>query len=84
MLSWFTNSRLPGPDDNLTADTQSIPIEYFGTVEISIRTLTGSKKTILLNVAYISILMTNLASEDDVVDHRALLFSLSFFSSDEI
>lgn len=53
-----------GPDDRLTAGTQSIPIECFGTVEITVRNLTGPLTITLLNVAYVSDFMTNLVSDD--------------------
>ena len=64
MLSRFTKTCLPEPDDKLTAGTQSIPMECSGTVNITIHTPTGLQQMTLLNVAYISDFMTNLVSED--------------------
>lgn len=64
MRSRFTQTRAAGPLDTLTAGTQSIPIERFGTLEITICTPAGLQQMTLLNVAYISDFMTNLVSED--------------------
>ena len=41
MRSQFIQTRLSEPHDNLTAGTQTIPIESFGTVDITIQTPTG-------------------------------------------
>lgn len=70
MLSRFTKTRFPGPDNNLTPVTQSIPIECFGTVETTLPTLTGRQKMTLLNVAYILDFMINLVSEDILYTKR--------------
>ena len=64
MLPRFTKTRDRHPDDRLTADTQTIPIEYWGTIEITIQTPTGPQPMILLNVAYVPKFMTNIVSQD--------------------
>ena len=65
MLSRFTKTRDAGPSDTLTTGTQVIPIECFGTIQITIKapTETGYATMTLLNVAYVSDFMTNLVCQ---------------------
>ena len=62
MLSRLTKTRNAHPDDKLTADTQIVLIEYWGTIQITIRTSTGLQFMTLLNVAYVPNFMTNTVS----------------------
>lgn len=76
MQSWFIQTRLSEPHDNLTAGTQTIPIESFRTVNITIQTPTGFQQMTLLNVAYILDFMTNLVSEN-IPSSKGLYFDNS-------
>ena len=76
MQSWFIQTRLSEPHDNLMAGTQTISIESFGTVNITIQTPTGFQQMILLNVAYILDFMTNLVSEN-ILCSKSLYFDNS-------
>ena len=64
MLSRFTKTRDAGPLDTLTAGTQTIPIECFGSIQITMKapTTTGHATMTLLNVAFVSDFMTNLVA----------------------
>ena len=64
MLSRFTKTRNPHPDDRLRAGTQIVPIQCWGTIEITIRTPTGLQSMTLLDVAYVPDFMTNIVSQD--------------------
>lgn len=69
MLSRFTRTHPAGPRDILTAGTQSLPIECFGTIQITIYTLSGPQTMTLLNVAYVSNFMTNIVFQDILYDN---------------
>lgn len=66
MLSRFNMTHVSEPNDRLMACnvTQAgMPIECYGTIQITIRTPTGPQKITLLNVAYVPNFMTNIVSE---------------------
>lgn len=68
MLSRFTRTHPAGPRDTLTAGTQSLPIECFGTIQITICTFSGPQTMTLLNVAYVSNFMINIVFQDLLYD----------------
>ena len=53
-----------GGGDYLTAGTQRLSIEAYGTISITVPTPTGPQRMTLLNVAYVANFMTNLVSQD--------------------
>ena len=71
MLSRFTKTHDPHPDDMLAAGTQIIPIESWGTLDITIQTpSTGPHLMNLCKVAYVPGFMTNLVSQDKLYVKR--------------
>ncbi|MCJ1262303.1 hypothetical protein MMC22_002173 [Lobaria immixta] len=46
----------------LIAGTQALPIECYGTIQVTVQTPTGFQQLFLANVAYVSNFMTNLVS----------------------
>ena len=63
MKSRYTQER-KSMREYLTAGTQRLAIESYGTVKITVSTPTGPPSITLLNVAYVSNFMTNLVSQD--------------------
>ena len=63
MKSRYTQER-KSMGEYLTAGTQRLAIESYGTVKITVSTPTGLQSITLLNVAYVSNFMTNLVSQD--------------------
>ena len=72
MRSRFERQR-DGSGDYLTAGTQRLPIECYGTVRITVATPTGPQNMTLLNVAYVGKFMTNLVSQH-LLDVKGLHF----------
>ena len=64
MLSRFTQTRSAHPKDQFTAGTQTLPIECFGTIDMTIQTPTGFQLLTLGEVAYVSQFLTNIVCEE--------------------
>ena len=64
MLSRFTETHASDPKDRLIAGTQTLLIECYGTIQVTVQTPTGPQQLPLANVAYVSNFMTNLVSQD--------------------
>lgn len=74
MLARFTKSR-DGSGEFLTAGTQRLPIECYGTIQITVSTPTGPQKMTLVDVAYVAAFMTNFVS-----NHRLAIGDVHFDS----
>lgn len=64
MLSRFTKTCLSNSGDRLMAGNQALPIECYGTIQITISTPTGPQTMTLLDVAYVSDFITNIVAQD--------------------
>lgn len=73
MLSRFTRQRQAQHGEFLIAGNTYLPIEYYGTITITIETPSGSGIITLLNVAYVADFMTNIVSQD-ILRSKGLYF----------